>query len=450
MRGAGMSGNDYPITLWNSSDQVAIPQETSAVGDIVEYAAPTLSKRDMKAIISGFQSESFEMVSTYVWAKASSALKKQVAVLGMEFVGEMLGRPDLDDDADPSTTLADHEAIALAEDLGMITTTQAIRLKHALELVRHFANLSQEDGSDDCMNREEALNLLRTCVTSILGKPHFEAAIRFVEFRRALSSRLLSAEDGDVRSIMSSPYFFLRTTVSVLLSMVKTLKGASLEHAVGNTTLLVPLLWERFRDAEKWQVGQAYAEVVANGNRQAAAGLKKALVSTHGFDFVPETLRSNAFTEAAARVLKVHFEFNNFYTEADPMRLLSNLGTAIPRPAFGKCMEAILAVWLGNAYGSSHTARPIAEQMLRSLRREQWEYYVGQCLYRDRTVLDKLSGEEKPVSRWCELVGMFELASIDCQDQKIRKMLQASFNANSVSKSQVMVHANALRAKCVR
>src|SRR5208283_1622656 len=110
--------------------------------------------------------------------------------------------------------------------------------------------------------------------------------------------------------------------------------------------------------------GQAYAEVNSDGNRPAATGLKKALVAVHGFDFVPESLRSSTFTETASRVLNAHFAYNNFFNEEEPMSNLAGLGTTIPRPAFGKCMEATLAVWLGNRWGVSWGARPWAETVL--------------------------------------------------------------------------------------
>src|SRR5690606_15371573 len=118
-------------------------------------------------------------------------------------------------------------------DLGMITTTQALRLKHALELVTHFAN-AESDGEGEGMNREEAVALLRACVTSILGKPQFDAAVQFTAFRRRLVETSLKNDDSDLIAISESPYFFKRTTLSILLAAVKGSQGAKLEHVVRN------------------------------------------------------------------------------------------------------------------------------------------------------------------------------------------------------------------------
>ncbi len=441
-----MSDETNAVTVWIPSDVVTIPSTVESVDAIVQYGSATLSRRDMNSIVAGFQAQGYEMVSTFVWTKAAATLKKQVATLGMEFVGEMLGRPDLDDDSDPTTAIADHEVIALAEDLGMITATQALRLKQSLQLVTHFASKEETPGEDEAMQKEEAISLLRTCITSILGKARFEAAIKFAEFRKRLGDTDLQAGDTDVNAIGNSPYFFVRTTLSVLLSMVKAAKGATFEHAVGNTIVLVPALWERIRETERWQIGQAYAEVNAAGNRLASAGLKKALLQVHGFDFVPETLRSNTFTEAAARVLSAHFTFNNFYNEADPMAVLANLGTAIPMPAFAKCMEATLAVRLGNRWGRAIAAQDAARSVLDALRQTQWEYYVNECLPRDRTVLDKLANEIKPVENWCVLATKHLKSASPPKDRFVKELVDISLKVPP-SPQAVIAKASQLRSR---
>jgi hypothetical protein len=207
--------------------------------------------------------------------------------------------------------------------------------------------------------------------------------------------------------------------------------------------VIIPSLWPRLRETERWQIGQSYAEVSASGNRNASAGLKKSLIDVHGFDFVPETLRSSTFTEAAARVLSAHFAYNNFYNEEEPMRVLANLGTAIPMPAFAKCMEAILAVRLGNHWGRANSAQPAASQLLEKLRPTQWAFYFNECLRRDRTVLDKLALEAKPVANWCDLVKSYNVEST-LKDQHVKDLLDASRAGNS---QRVMTCAMTLRSR---
>jgi hypothetical protein len=417
------------IQPWGSPEIPAIDAATPT--QIVSYASPQLAKKDIQAIAGAFESGSYEMAATYVWTKAAAVLKKQVAMLGMGFVGEMLGRPDLNEDSDPTAKLSDREAVSLAEDLGMVNGTSAFRLNQALALVTHFTKLSTEEAEAEAMHREEAVILLKTCVSSILSRPNFEGAMKFADFREKLSSITLREEE--CTGLTASPYFFLRTTLGVLLSLVKTAKGASHEHALGNISVVLPVIWPLLRQPEKWQVGQAYAEVTSEGKRAASTGLKAALVKVHGFDFVPESLRSNTFTDAASKVLAAHYGFNNFYTEEEPMLVLANLGTAIPKPAFAKVMEASLAVWLGNRWNYAYASAPLAEKIFDSLRREQWEYYITECLQGDKSILDKLSQEDRPVGRWIELIPRYFKTGFSLRDPRVIRLMNATNNRDAIS-----------------
>jgi hypothetical protein len=110
------------------------------------------------------------------------------------------------------------------------------------------------------------------------------------------------------------------------------------------------------------------------------------------------------------------------------MSVLASLGTAIPRPAFAKCMEATLAVWLGNPWGHSWTAVPHAERVLDSLRVEQWEYYLNECLRRDRTVLDKLVSAGKPAQRWREVASRYRFSALTSHDKLVRILVTATLS----------------------
>ncbi|MEZ6129482.1 MAG: hypothetical protein R3C59_12430 [Planctomycetaceae bacterium] len=434
MHGEAMSGT--ALTVWEPNPPVEIAPDASA-GDIAMHAR-ALTERDMRSIATAFDSGSYEMVSTFVWTRAITGLKKQIASLGMEFVGQMLGRSDIDDDSDPATTIGEHDAISLAEDLGMINTTEALRLKHSLELVAHFAD--PEVAAQEQMNHEEAVNVLRSCVVSILGNPHIKPPIQFAELRQALEQASLQSDDERVAQIAESPYFIQRTTLSVLLSMLKTAMGAQLEHAVGNTNVILPRIWPNLRKPERWQVGQTYAEVHAAGKHAAAVGLKNALAVVQGFDFVPETLRSDTFAKAAHRVMEAHFAMDNYYKEAAPMQELASLGTTIPRPAFPVCMTAILCVRLGNYFGTAWSAQESAAEMLKDLRKEQWEYYLNECLAGDKTILDKIENAN-PANRWIALASEFSLLNMRIADEQVKRLVAAT-TVSAVRSARKLIRNN--------
>jgi hypothetical protein len=179
--------------------------------------------------------------------------------------------------------------------------------------------------------------------------------------------------------------------------------GAQLELCLSNLNLLLPRLWPQLRDAEKWQVGLAYSEVYNAGLEKQSAGLKQALVKVKGFDFVPENLRSQTFVRAVEAIFRAHEGMNNFYTEESPTSSLEALGTVIPSQALGPCITALLCVRLGNYYGCSWAAKPVATRMLKRLSPERWTYYPEKVLPDEIRIHEKLL-DDKPRKEWSSFV----------------------------------------------
>ncbi|MFY1990217.1 hypothetical protein ACOTCR_13200 [Achromobacter xylosoxidans] len=413
------------IVVWKEPQGTVVPRSAdNAV--VIAGVAKNLSTRDQKQIVAAFESESFEMMAGFVLNKALSQLKRALASMGMTFVGEMLGRADINEDSVPTVSISDYEAITLARELGVINSTDAKRLTQHLELLAHFDSLNTDDAESEEMAREEALSFLRTCVNAVLGREGNVAPAEFVTFRSELESRTFKEADPELVTLQVAPYFFKKTTLSILLAGAKTKTGAQFEHTLGNIVVIVPSIWDSLRDSEKYSVGQAYAEAVSAGSSAVVLALKKALSSVQGFDFVPESLRSQSFTAAASNVISVHTAMNNFYNEPSAIQALSRLGSTIPWPAFPICMSAILAVKLGNRYGTSNAAIPIADELLERLTKNQWEYYLNECLPGDELVLQKLSWYERPLKSWVSLVGQFDLPVKADKSALVTRLLAAS------------------------
>lgn len=420
------------IVVWKEPQGTVVPKSADSAVSIAGVAK-NLSARDQKQIISAFQSESFEMMAGFVLNKALSQLKRALASMGMTFVGEMLGRADINEDSVPTVSISDYEAITLARELGVINSTDAKRLTQHLELLAHFDSLNTDDADSEEMAREEALSFLRTCVNAVLGREGNVAPAEFMTFRSELENRTFKESDAELITLQVAPYFFKKTTLSILISAAKTKTGAQFEHTLGNIVVIVPAIWKTLRDSEKYSLGQAYAEAVSAGTAAVVVALKKALSTVQGFDFVPESLRSQSFAAAASNVISVHTAMNNFYNEPAAIQALSRLGTTIPWPAFPICMSAILAVKLGNSYGVSNAAIPVADQLLGRLTKNQWEYYLNECLPGDDLVLQKLTWYDKPRVKWHAMVKDFQLPVKADKSTYVTKLLVASQKADNTA-----------------
>jgi hypothetical protein len=205
--------------------------------------------------------------------------------------------------------------------------------------------------------------------------------------------------------------------------MAKTTEGAQLQHILANANVIIPVLWPNLMKPDRWLVGRAYAEVHEEGRKTSAAGLSKALLKVHGFDYVPEDLRSRVFLQTANELQNAHFAMNNFYNEPSAIGALASLGTVIPPSVFGRCMTAILCVRLGNHYGRSYSAQDRAEAMLSSLGEERWKYYLNDCLSTDEIILEKLT-DSNIVKRWSDLVNQFELDKIEIANPGVTKLVR--------------------------
>jgi hypothetical protein len=388
-----------------------------------------LSKKDKQQIVAAFDSSHFEMGVTYLWGRTINALKKELSNVGVGLIGEMLGRTDVDEDDNINDILTEKETIRLAEELGVISSTDGMRLRHTYELITHFSQMDSDEGDSASLNKHEALASLQACVAGVLGRPKIEVATKFIEFRASLESRSIPEGDPYVEMLKGSPYFFYKLTISVLMNAAKKNVGANLEHSLANINTIVPALWENLRHTERWQIGHAYAEAYADGKTTVVGGLKSALLKIKGFDFVPENLRSDTFVKAADAIIKAHEGLNNFYNEAAAVKAFTKLGTTIPTPAFPACLSALLCITLGNHYGVAWTAQTDAQKILDSITPERWAYYLNNVLPSDTRIFGKLFSP-KPRAQFVALVQKRELTYVEFRNKTVQQLIEAASKDN--------------------
>lgn len=411
------------LLVWQNNALPAIPKKVSKIEDLVTYGVQ-LQVKDKKQIVSAFNNEAYEMVSTYTWTKAITSLKNQLSKMGVSFIAEMLDRPDINEHSDIQQAISEFEAIRLAEEFGVISGTAAFRLKKAMETVTHFNQPELDEDEENEMTQDEARTIVRTCIQGILGYNKIEAAIDFKNFRVELEERTLNEENPYILKLVQSPYFFHRTVIRILLSLVKTSNGAQLENSLANSNLIMPMLWDNLQHPERWQIGRTYSELFTDGQTIAASGLKKVLLKVKGFDFVPEDLRSSSFIKVANEILSAHDGMNNFYNEPKPVSTLYNMGSVIPTPAFPICITAILSVKLGNSYGVSNAAQGIVNEMIKNISSDRWIYFFKECLQYNDRILYKLM-EYRPLDSWLGLFpeSLIEKALLEVQEKDLINLL---------------------------
>ena len=426
------------VVPWKAEGQIAVSDQLSDPKQIASHALQ-LRDRERNQIAENFSAGNYEVASTYVWARAMALLKRQLGSLGNEFIGELLQRPEVNEFVDITTAISDREAISLALDLGVITPLQSKRLFHSQEIVTYFAGMTSDPGGheDEVMTKEEAISCLRVCVQGVLGQENIGTAEDFKHFRDQLTSETLTLESLAIDKLRGSPYFFVKTAVGVLLSLLKTTKGAQFEHAARNALLIITEFWPTLKEPERWQVGQVYAAEYNEGHKDSLRALRSVLLKVSGFDYVPENLRSSTFIKVANDVIAAHEGYNNFYNEPSPMRELAGLGSSIPGPALAACITAILCVKLGNRYGVSSAAQPSADELVASISNDRWVHYLDGRLSEDRRILFKLD-EAGPQSRWIKLIKSLNLEVNNIQSKQVRRLITATIIENKVEITNIV------------
>lgn len=429
------------IVLWEAPAASTLPVNLSKPSEIAAFAKQ-LTVREKEQVVAAYKSGSYEMATSFVWGRAMAALKRELGTLGVSFLAELLGRNDLNEDDNVLDALTEKEAIKLAGELGMVSQTEAMRLRHSQELVSHFAQRDPVEG-DDVMEVTEAVGVLLNCVKSVLAKPRIQVARKFSEFRSELEAESLAPDDSRCDMLVASPYFFRRVAVAVLLAGIESHTGAKLEHCLSNLNLLLPLLWSELRDPERWQVGATYAKVYGDGLQLQTAGLKQALLKVKGFDYVAETLRSQTFLKAAEAIVRAHDGMNNFYNEESPTLQLERLGSVIPAPALGPCLTALLCVRLGNFYGTSWAAKPVASRLLKRQSTDRWKYYLEKVLPSETRILEKLL-DANPRSEWISFIGDIVNQELVIEHRGVKSLVEASLakdDKRTVSAAERLISA---------
>lgn len=427
------------VILWKAEPNAAVPDSLSDPQELSSRALQ-LRDRERKQIAANLEAGNYEVASTYVWTRTMALLKKQLSTLGPEFVGELLQRPDMDEYSDVTTSISDSEAISLARDLGIFSPLQTKRLLHSQEIVTYFAGLSSDTGGhdDEVLTHEEAISCLRVCVQGVLGQENIGAAEDFKRFRDKLTTDTFYANSPEIDKLRGSPYFFVRTAISVILSLFRTSKGAQLEHVARNALLIVPEFWASLKEPERWQVGLAYAEQYNEGRKDSVKGIHAVLLKVSGFDYVPENLRSSTFIKVASSVIAAHEGMDNFYNEPAPMRELASLGTSIPGPALATCMTAVLCVKLGNRWGVSTNAQRSADEILSGISADRWLHYLDGRLEEDYRIIGKLQSE-KPQTRWIDLISRLDIEADQIKSRDVQQLISATKQRRSVKITELSV-----------
>lgn len=422
-------GNE--IILYSASTGIQISQKCCDVATLMEYNR-LLKPREAEKVVKAVDGQLYDMAAEYLWSRTINILKKDILQFGNEFVAEMLDRPNGEID-----TISEYEIITLSADLGFINNTAKMEFLQFSETIQHFMSV-EEEGEEFPFTK--LIDMVRSCVKYVLGYDSIEYEVPFGTFRNRLKTEIVNSCSDIYEQLKTSPYFYKKTITKTLLNLAKTLQeSAEREIVLANLSFIVPSIWKDLSSEDRWAIGRSYAQANNDGDENLSKALKSLLIKIKGFDYVPENLRSNSYITAAKDLLSVHHGLNNFYREPSYAKVLCDMGSSIPMPAFSTCMTATLACKLGNGYGVSDNAQQYLDQILDRIPAERWRYYLGNDLEKDSIILYKLCFQNKALENFKDIVNKYHLYDIRFTNEAIAKVMQAIANNNLITAKKVFV-----------
>ena len=178
-----------------------------------------------------------------------------------------------------------------------------MRLSHANELVQHYKSRDVEEE----MPQNESDFVIRACVQYILGYDGSEITIEYGDFRNSMKLELFEKNSERLEMLSNCPYFYKKTTIRTLINPLASTEWAELETVLSNFIVIVERMWDGLSSDDRYFIGMTYSKYANRGEYTHISTFKKALGRVHGFDYVPENLRSTTFIKAAKNIKGVHY-----------------------------------------------------------------------------------------------------------------------------------------------
>jgi hypothetical protein len=390
--------------IWKSYNGITVNNKDQTNIVSLSNYFNVLNTNETKKIVSAFELEMYDMGLEYAWSRAMKILDNRLEKFGLDFIAEMTNREGLS----TLEQLSNAEKIELAFELGMLNTTAKMSLIQANETVNHFISRDIADNNEE-IELIKALGIVLDITKYILGNEIETSSIGFKGFRDKLKETMYQSSDSQIEKLKTSPYFYIKTTIRTILSLIKSAHKedgkSELSKVLNNANVFIVGLWEQIFIEDKKLIGTTYAQAISDGHKETVATFSTILDAVYGYDFVPETTRSNAYIKIAREFSRVHVEINNFYNEPAYAKKLNSMGTVIPDFALQECLRAVFVSIIGSQYGVSTSAQIYNAKILDKVTTEQWKHFFSKLIIQDQAILEKLTDSTSDmINNWFVII----------------------------------------------
>lgn len=383
-----------------------------------------LNEIEQNAIVVNFNCELYIFAAEIVWRRTIDVLRERLSFFGEEFLGDMLGY----DKPISVDKLSEKETIDLNYAVGFLRADAKMELLHHSEQIKQYTSRHYQMVEKLMISKPQAMTLVDDCIRYVLADMTECTMLEFNSIRNKLKTELFTSETEYVKQLKLGQYFEKRTILRSLINLARTDKEEDKQKVFHNMSVIIPEIWHDLSETDRYSFGTTYAEISSTERKDYVNTIKTILYNVHGFDYVPENLKSNSFIATAKNLLNVHDAMNNFYNEPLAAKLLASMGTMIPDPAIFECINATIICITGNDYGISDDAQQYLIKILDGMTVPKWTVFLKD-ISKNSTLLYQLGYvgiRNNPAERWCEIVKNRNLNRIVLGEPWINEFLSAS------------------------
>lgn len=383
-----------------------------------------LSESEQGKVIRAFNSQMYDMSVEYIWLRTINLLKDKLSVYGDDFIADMIGGNYFESVKD----ISENSIIDLAADIGIINQAARIQFRQSSDLLYYYQSKQAREVDHEELRKPQAANIISLCVLYVLKANSDEEFIPYTNMRKDLQSTIITRESPLLETLKESPYFYIRTIARTMLNLSTDQNNPSIDIVLENLKIVLITVWDKLDDNDRWPIGIAYSQAVSAGKTVLTKALRSVLNSVKGFDYVPETNKSDAYRKTAKLLLEKHKGFDNFYNEPTVAKMLSNMGTTIPKAAVIDCLTAVLVCKLGNNYGVSVGAQEYLDEILSTITTEKWAYFFNHLKSNDELLyeLAYVDRNGAVLDNWINISNMYGFNKLLLEEKEIKEFVSAS------------------------
>ncbi len=385
----------------------------------IDRQSVQLNEKEQLAVTVNFKSGLYDIAAEIIWRRTIAVLRDRLNRFGDDFVGDMLGY----NRAISVDTISEKDVIELNYEVGFLRSNEKMELIHYSEQIALYTSREYQMVEKIEFDKNHATSLISDCLKFVLSDMTDCSGISITDIRKKIRTEKLLPDSEFVQNLKNnSRYFEKRTILRSLMNMAKTDKEEEKQIVFENMRTIVPAIWDGLAEKDKYNFGTVYAEISNTDRKDYINAVKTVLINVHGFDYVPENLKSNSFINTARNLINIHNAMNNFYNEPLAAKTLASMGTMIPDPAVYDCINATLICATGNGYGVSDDAIPYLEKILDSMTLQKWELYLKD-LSLNVDMLYQLAFVYNSEKRWASIINKRKLSDMNFKDEWVKNFL---------------------------